>query len=156
MFILILALGVIEVVVIFQKYDFLNVIMCLTQLIVLTSLLFIFLMNHFDRTYIKFNLALLITSELLDSVWLFMNSSDYWSPPGNGTTSGYQRGYLKLIILLTYIGVFLKIPLGVFLYHYRNVEESKTYDLDMGLVKFTLTPNKMNPITDRLNTFISN
>lgn len=128
--------------------------MCLTQLIVLTSLLFIFLMNHFDRTYIKFNLILLITSELLDSVWLFMNSSDYWSPPGNGVTSGYQGGYLKLIILLTYIGVFLKIPLGVFLYHYRNVEESKSYDLDMGLVKFTLTPNKMNPITDRLNTFI--
>jgi hypothetical protein len=54
-------------------------------------------------------------------MWLFMNSSDYWSPPGNGTSSGYEKGYLKLIILLTYLAVFFKIPLGVFLYHYRNV-----------------------------------
>jgi hypothetical protein len=51
-----------------------------------------------------------------------MNSSDYWDPPGNGTSSGYEKGYLKLIIFLAYLGVFLKIPLGVFLYHYRNVE----------------------------------
>lgn len=78
-------------------------------------------MNHFDRTYVKSVLVLLIVSECLDAIWLMMNSSDYWSPPGVGTSSGYEKGYLKLIILVTYLGVFLKIPLGVFLYHYRNV-----------------------------------
>jgi hypothetical protein len=50
-----------------------------------------------------------------------MNSSEYWSPSGNGTNSGNEGGYLKLIVFLTYLGIFLKIPLGVFLYHYRNV-----------------------------------
>ena len=91
------------------------------QLMVFTCFMFIFLMNHFDRIYIKFLLVILITSEILDSVWLFMNSSEYWSPSGNGTNSGNEGGYLKLIVFLTYLGIFLKIPLGVFLYHYRNV-----------------------------------
>jgi hypothetical protein len=58
--------------------------------------------------------------------------------------------------LLTYLGVFLKIPLGVFLYHYRNVEESKSYDLDVGVVKFSLTPNKINPITQGINNIAIN
>lgn len=121
------------------------------QLIVFTCLMFIFLMNHFDRTYIKSILALLILSEILDAIWLFMNSSQFWNPPANGTSSGAENGYLKLIILLTYLGLFMKIPLGVFLFHYRNVEESKSYELDVGVLKFTLTPNKANPITQGID-----
>lgn len=128
----------------------------MTQLIVFTCLLFIFLMNHFDRTYIRALLALLILSEVLDAIWLFMNSGDFWSPPAVGTNSGYEKGYLKLIVMLAYLGVFMKIPLGVFLYHYRDVEESKTYDLDIGVVKFSLTPNKINPITQGINTLSLN
>jgi hypothetical protein len=113
-------------------------------------------MNHFDSLYIKFVLILLMVSEVLDSIWLFMNSSDYWSPASKGTNSGYEKGYLKLIILLTYVGIFLKIPLGVFLFHYRNVDESKNYDLDIGVVKFSLTSNKKNPISDGISKFITN
>lgn len=113
-------------------------------------------MNHFDRTYIKSILGLLILSEVIDSMWIFMNTSDFWSPPANGTSSGYEKGYLKLIILLTYLGVFLKIPLGVFLYHYRNVEENKSYDLDIGVLKFSLTSNKVNPITQGINSISIN
>lgn len=122
---------------------------------VFACLLFIFLMNHFDRTYIRALLALLVISELLDAIWLFMNSSSYWSPPQVGITSGYEKGYLKLIVLLTYLAVFMKIPLGVFLYHYRNVEDTKTYDLDIGVVKFSLTPNKINPITQGINSILN-
>lgn len=54
---------------------------------VLVSVLFIFFMNQFDNTYLKFSLALLIASELLDMVWLFMNANDYWNPPSIGTSS---------------------------------------------------------------------
>lgn len=113
-------------------------------------------MNHFDRTYIRALLALLILSEILDAIWLFMNSGDYWSPPVVGTSSGYEKGYLKLIVMLTYLGVFMKIPLGVFIYHYREVEESRTYDLDIGVVKFSLTPIKSNPITQGINSLSLN
>jgi hypothetical protein len=85
-----------------------------------------------------------------------MNASEIWNPPANGTSSGYEKGYLKLIILLTYLGVFLKIPLGVFLYHYRNVEDNKSYELDIGILKFSLSPNKINPITKGINNISIN
>lgn len=85
-----------------------------------------------------------------------MNSSDYWSPASKGTNSGYEGGYLKLIILLTYAGIFIKIPLGVFLFHYRNVDDNKNYDLDIGVIKFSLTSNKKNPISEGINKFIIN
>ena len=108
---------------------------------VVAAVLSIFLLNLMDSTYIKFSLGLLITSELLDTIWIFMNANDYWNPPAVGTSSKAENGYLKFILVLTFIGIFVKIPLGVFLYHYRNVQE-KQYNLDLGLVKMQLTPNK--------------
>jgi len=89
---------------------------------VLTCLLFIFLMNHFDGLYIRATMILLIISEVLDMIWLFMNSNEFWNPPSEGVNSSYEINYLRFIIFLTYLGIFLKIPLGVFLYHYRNAE----------------------------------
>lgn len=88
---------------------------------VVTCILSIFVMNQFDSICIKFSLGLLIASELLDMIWLFMNANDFWNPPVVGTSSKGESGYLKFIIVLTFIGIFVKIPLGVFLYHYRNV-----------------------------------
>ncbi len=114
---------------------------------VLVGVLFIFFMNQFDSTYVKFSLALLIVSELLDMVWLFMNANDYWNPPSIGTSSSSERGYLRFILILTFIGIFLKIPLGVFLYHYRNADTNKEYQIDLGIVKMQLTPNKGNPMS---------
>jgi len=113
---------------------------------VVACILSIFLMNQFESTYIKFSLGLLIASEILDMIWVFMNANDYWSPPAVGTSSRAENGYLKFIIILTFAGIFVKIPLGVFLYHYRNVEE-KDYHLDLGLVKMQLTPNNTNPMS---------
>lgn len=54
---------------------------------VLCCLLLIFFMNQLDSTYLKFTLALLIVSEGLDVIWLFMNSKDYWNPPQAGINS---------------------------------------------------------------------
>lgn len=54
---------------------------------VLSCLLFIFFMNQLESNYVKFTLALLTVSEVLDIIWLFMNSSDYWNPPKEGVNS---------------------------------------------------------------------
>lgn len=117
---------------------------------VVACILSIFLMNQFDSIYIKFSLGLLIISELLDVIWIFMNANDYWNPPAVGTSSRAENGYLKFIIILTFFGIFVKIPLGVFLYHYRNVQE-KQYNLDLGIVKMQLTPNKVaNPMSETI------
>ena len=32
-------------------------------------------------------------SELIDAIWLFMNSSNYWNPPNVGVNATYERGY---------------------------------------------------------------
>ena len=90
---------------------------------VVACILSIFVMNQFDSVCIKFSLGLLIASELLDMIWLFMNANDFWNPPSVGTSSKGESGYLKFIIVLTFVGIFVKIPLGVFLYHYRNVQD---------------------------------
>lgn len=89
---------------------------------VLACLMLIFFMNQLDSTYLKFTLGLLIVSEVLDTIWLFMNSNDYWNPPEKGVNSSAEKGYLRLIVFLTFLALFLKIPLGVFLYHYRNID----------------------------------
>ena len=57
---------------------------------------------------------------------------------------------MKIIIVLTFVGVFIKIPLGIFLYHYRDLDTSKEYLLDLPCLKMRLTPNKSNPISDAL------
>lgn len=115
---------------------------------VLSCLLFIFFMNQLESNYVKFTLGLLIVSEVLDIIWLFMNSSDYWNPPEKGTNSSAELGYLRLIVALTFLGVFLKIPLGIFLYQYRKVDDGKEYKLDLGFAKMELKANKMNPISE--------
>ena len=56
-------------------------------------------------------------------------------------------GYMKLIVVLTFIALFIKIPLGVLLYHYRNLDMNKKYTLDLGFFKMELTPNRINPIS---------
>lgn len=110
----------------------------------------IFFMNQLDSTYIKFTLGLLVFSEVMDIVWLFLWSATYWNLPVVGTISRALGGYMKLIVILTYIGVFVKIPLGVFLFHYRNLDESKQFVVNLICLKISLTPDKINPISDGL------
>jgi ABC-type phosphate transport system permease subunit len=117
---------------------------------VFTCLMLIFFMNQLDSTYMKFTLGLLIFSELLDIAWLFLYSNQYWNLPSVGTVSQAMGGYMKVIIILTYVGVFVKIPLGIFLFHYRNVDESKQYVMNLSCLKMSLTPDKINPISDGL------
>lgn len=132
----------------FSKIRFLKRSLILIQLMVLALLMFIFVMKHFDSNYVKSTLAMLILSEVLDMIWLFMNSSGYWNPPAVGVNSSHQQAYLKIIILLTYLGIFLKIPLGVFLFHYRNTQSNRLYNLDIGIAKISLNPNGTNPFSE--------
>ena len=64
--------------------------------------------------------------------------------------SAGMGAYLKVIIILTYTGVFVKIPVGVFLWHYRSVDPQRAYVLDLGMATLTLTQNKNNPISKEL------
>lgn len=83
-------------------------------------------------------------------MWLFVNSGRYWNVPAVGTLAVSMGAYMKVIVLLTFVGVFVKIPLGVLLYHYRNIDPSKQYLLDLGYFKLQMTPNQINPISDAL------
>ena len=114
---------------------------------VFACLMLIFFMNQLDSIYMKFTLGLLIFSEVLDVIWLFMNSNTYWNLPKVGPFSQVMAGYMKIIIVLTFVGLFIKIPLGVLLYHYRNLDTSKEYVLDLPCLKMKLTANRQNPIT---------
>jgi hypothetical protein len=79
-----------------------------------------------------------------------MNSNSYWNLPAVGPISRGMGGYMKLIIILTFVGLFIKIPLGVFLYHYRDLDSSKDYLLNLPCLKMRLTPNRTNPISDAI------
>ena len=56
---------------------------------VVTCLLSIYLLNHFDNLYIKLVLVLTVVSEVLDIIWLFMYASQKWNPPTVGNDSTY-------------------------------------------------------------------
>lgn len=74
----------------------------------------------------------------MDCIWIFMNANIYWNPPEEGDISQKQQTYLKVIFIFTFIGLFLKIPVGVFLFHYRNPDPSKAYTLDLGCMRIQL------------------
>lgn len=101
-----LAFGILEIVVIYGKYDFLN-------LIVLTCLLAIYLLNHFDSTYIKVTITMLIISLILDFIWLFMYANQKWNPPSVGNDSTYQQAYMRFIVFFTVCIIVLKVSILV-------------------------------------------
>ena len=103
----------------------------------------------------KFTLALLIASEVLDMIWLFINIGAYWNMPTNGTFSTALGGYMKVVIIFTFAALFLKIPIGIFLFHYRKVSPNKTYMLDLPCLKMQLTAGGSNPISDVLKAHLN-
>ena len=76
---------------------------------VVTCLLAIYLLNHFDNVYIKFSLIALIVSEVLDIIWLFMFASQKWNPPEVGNDSSYQTQYLRFVVFFTVVVIILKV-----------------------------------------------
>lgn len=128
----------------------------LFKLIVLTCLLSIYLLNQFDQIYIRLTLALLSISEILDVLWLFMYASQTWNPPTVGNNSSGQVGYLRFIVFFTICIVLLKVPLGYFLFKYRNASPDTKYPVSVlgGVLKIVLSANKSNPITRGINNSI--
>lgn len=76
---------------------------------VVTCLLSIYLLNHFDNLYIKLSLILLAASEVLDIIWLFMYASQKWNPPTVGNDSTYEKEYLRFIVFFTVVIIALKV-----------------------------------------------
>lgn len=81
---------------------------------VVTCLLSIYLLNHFDNIYIKFTLGTLALSLVLDIIWLFMYASQKWNPPKVGNNSSYETQYLRFIVFFTVVVIILKVPLRQF------------------------------------------
>lgn len=79
--------GILEMVVMFEKYDFLNVRVLLSQLLVFVCILSIFLLNYFDKNYIVLCIALTGVSVLMDLIWLVVLGPKHWSPPTVGEFS---------------------------------------------------------------------
>jgi hypothetical protein len=75
-----------------------------------TSLLSIYLLNHFDNLYIKFTLALLAFSEVLDIIWLFMYTGQLWNPPTVGNNPTFMVEYLRFVIVLAVAVICIKVP----------------------------------------------
>lgn len=78
---------------------------------VVTCLLSIYLLNHFDNVYVKLCLALLAISEILDIIWLFMYAGQNWNPPQVGNNASYQTQYLRFIVFFTVVIIILKVDL---------------------------------------------
>ena len=121
---------------------------------VVTCLLSIYLLNHFDNVYIKFTLAVLALSLVLDIIWLFMYASQKWNPPQVGNDSSYQTQYLRFIVFFTVVVIILKVPIGYCLYRIKNYNDSE-YKVSMGMFKIILNANKSNPITRNLTNIIN-
>lgn len=107
-----LTLGILllELFMMYTKYDFLNVRRSLTQLLVLVTILSIFLLNYFDTTYIKICMGLTSISIVLDLIWLMAYAGDYWSPPTSGMHSQNQTATLRFIVLFTVLLMAAKVP----------------------------------------------
>lgn len=117
---------------------------------VVLCLLSLYLMNFFDRIYIRFTLGLNIISVVLDFVWLIMYAGSKWSPSSVSNNSIYQLGYMRFIVFFTIILIPLKISLAFFLFKYRNTESKDKYLISVGLMKIILNGNRSNPISKSL------
>lgn len=94
----------------YRKYNFLNVrFSVLTQLLVVCCIMLIFLLNYFDKEYIKLCTILTIISVLADLVWLFIYGAVFWTPPEVGEYYSTEKDYLRIIVLFTILTLSLKV-----------------------------------------------
>jgi len=85
-----------------------------------------------------------------------MYASQTWNPPTVGNNSTGQVGYLRFIVFFTICIILLKVPLGYFLFKYRNASPDTKYPVSVlgGVLKIVLSANRSNPITRGINNSI--
>lgn len=113
-------------------------------------MLSIYLMNFFDRVYIRLTLALTVVSIVLDLVWLILYAGPKWNPATVSNSSVYQLGYQRFIVFFTVALIPLKVGVFFFLFKHRNAETQDKYMVSLGLMKILLSANKSNPISKGL------
>lgn len=109
MFLLTIGILVLELYMMFNKYDFLNVISVLRQLIVLVTILSIFLLKYFDSGYLRICVGLTSISIVMDLIWLMIYAGNYWSPPANSEFSQMQVPTLRAIVFFTILLMAAKV-----------------------------------------------
>ncbi len=70
--------------------------------------------------YVRFTLALIGISIVIDIVWLIMYAGIKWNPPKVGNDSVYETGYLRFIVFFTAVLIPLKVGIAFYLYKHRN------------------------------------
>jgi len=73
----------------------------------------IFLLNYFDRYYVKACVALTGLSIVIDLLWMFIHGGTFWSPPIVGEFANSERDYLRLIVVFTLLTMALKVQSSV-------------------------------------------
>jgi hypothetical protein len=69
----------------------------------------IFLLNYFDRNYVKVCIGLTGLNMFIDLIWLFLYARAYWSPPRIGEFATSEADYLRLIVVFTVMTMALKV-----------------------------------------------
>ena len=116
----------------------------------LTCLLSIYLMNFFDKVYVRLALALLGASILLDLVWVIMEGGSKWNPPKVSNSSVYMVGYQRFIVFFTVTLIIVKAAIIFILFKYRNITTADKYQISLGLLTIFLDANKGNPFSKQL------
>ena len=141
LFWLTIVFGLLEVVVMFEKYDFLN-------LLVFVCSLSIFLLNYFDKNYLVLCIALTGVSVLMDTIWLFVLGPKHWNPPAVGEFSVGEWGYLRIIFFFTILQIVAKVGIILLLLRQRSLPEGSGFVIDMP--KLTIFGNRRNPISQQV------
>jgi TRAP-type C4-dicarboxylate transport system permease small subunit len=106
-----------------------------------------FLMNFFDRSYIKFTMVFVGASILFDILWLILYTSSKWNPSTVSNNAIYQVKYMRFIVFFTIILIPIKLAIVFILNKYRNRKGDEKYMISLGVLKIFITPSESNPIS---------
>lgn len=102
-------------------------------------------------------MGLILTSIILDIVWLCLFAGQKWNPPQVGNDSIFEAGFLRFVVFFTAFLIPVKIVMEVILWKHRNAGIEERHAFNMGIMKITLSGNKANPISNGLTkNFMNN
>lgn len=111
----------------------------------------IYLLNYFDRQYVKLCLGALGVSVLLDFIWLFVMAGPYFNN-APGFRSNLQPGFLGFAYIVTIILMGAKAIIFIILLKYRNNTESTKKAVRLFNLRFDLDARPINsPVFNIMN-----
>lgn len=117
-------------------------------LVSVSAILSIFLVNYFDRQFVRVCLLLNGVSIVLDIVWLCVHFGTWSSPPSvSPLFAGFKGGYIFTLVM-TIILLVAKIAMEVLLFMNREVRNTDTKTITFCLNKQLELGNcPLSPVT---------